>query len=54
MWLRHEACERGIAYEMMLETFRWDPAGNQSCPAKPGQQPEASFAWCAGNWHCEA
>ena len=27
------------------ETFRWDPAGKQSRPAKPGQQPEASLAW---------
>jgi hypothetical protein len=26
------------------ETFRWNPAGNQSRPAEPGQRPEASFA----------
>ena len=27
------------------ETFRWNPAGNQSRPTEPGQQPEASLAW---------
>ena len=26
------------------ETFHWNPAGNQSRPAEPGQQPEASHA----------
>jgi hypothetical protein len=26
------------------ENFRRNPAGNQSRPAEPGQQPEASFA----------
>src|SRR5262249_845109 len=28
----------------ILETFGRDPAGNQSCPVEPGQQPEASLA----------
>lgn len=27
------------------ETSRWNPAGIQSCPLKPGQQAEASLAW---------
>jgi DDE superfamily endonuclease len=36
------------------ETFRRNPAGNQSRPAEPGQQPEASLAWGTGNRHCEA
>ena len=27
------------------ETSRWNPAGSQSCPSKPGQQAEASLAW---------
>ena len=36
------------------ETFRWNPAGNQSRPAEPGQQPEASLAWWRGDPPCEA
>jgi len=30
--------------EVQTETFRRDPAGNQSRPAKPGKQLEASLA----------
>ena len=37
-----------------LETFRWNPAGNQARPEELGQQPEASLAWCRGNPACEA
>jgi len=39
-----EAWERGMS---RTETFRRDPAGNQSCLAKTGHQPEASLA---GYW----
>ena len=28
-----------------LKPFRWNPAGNQSRPVEPDQQPEASLAW---------
>jgi hypothetical protein len=42
--LRHEARERRIISQ--CETFQRNPAGNQSRPAEPGQQPEASLAWC--------
>lgn len=31
--------------KMLPETSRWNPAGIQSCPLKPGQQAEASLAW---------
>ena len=31
------------------ETFHRNPAGNQSRPAEPGQQPEASLAWWTGD-----
>jgi hypothetical protein len=37
-----------------LETFRWNPAGNQARPEELGQQPEASLAWCRGDPACEA
>ena len=37
-----------------LETFRWNPAGNQSRPAEPDQQPEASLAWWVGDHPYEA
>ena len=37
-----------------LETFRWNPAGNQSRPVEPDQQPEASLAWWVGDHPCEA
>ena len=37
-----------------LKPFRWNPAGNQSCPVKPDQQPEASLAWWVGDHPCEA
>ena len=40
--------------EAKAETFRRDPAGSQPRPAEPGQQPEASLAWCPGNRHREA
>ena len=41
--LRQEARERRIISK--CETFHRNPAGNQSRPAEPGQQPEASLAW---------
>src|SRR3954470_10368200 len=50
--LRQEARERRIISK--CETFRRNPAGNQSRPAEPGQQPEASLAWWAGNLPCGA
>ena len=37
-----------------IETFHRNPAGNQSRPVEPGQQPEASLAWRAGDHPCEA
>ena len=40
--------------EAKAETFHRNPAGNQSRPAEPGQQPEASLAWWRGDPHCEA
>ena len=36
------------------ETFRWDPAGNQSRLVELGQQPEASLAWWRSDPFCEA
>ena len=44
----------GKEESLKLETFRRNPAGNQSRPAEPGQQPEASLAWWAGDRPCEA
>jgi hypothetical protein len=41
--LRQEARERRIISK--CETFRRNPAGNQSRPAELDQQPEASLAW---------
>ena len=41
--LREEARERRIVGS--LKPFRWNPAGNQSRPVEPDQQPEASLAW---------
>jgi hypothetical protein len=41
--LRQEA--RGRRIISKCETFHWNPAGNQSRPAEPGQQPAASLAW---------
>ena len=41
--LRQEARERRIISK--CETFHRNPAGSQSRPAEPGQQPEASLAW---------
>ena len=41
--LRREARERRIISK--CETFHRNPAGSQSRPAEPGQQPEASLAW---------
>ena len=37
-----------------LKPFRWNPAGNQSRPVEPDQQPEASLAWWVGDRPCEA
>src|SRR5271157_1045068 len=37
-----------------LKPFRWNPAGNQSRPVEPDQQPEASLAWRVGDHPCEA
>ena len=37
-----------------LKPFRWNPAGNQSRPVEPDQQPEASLAWWVGDHPCEA
>lgn len=51
-WLRQEARERRTAYR--LETFRRNPAGNQSRPVEPGQQPETSLAWGRVTCTCEA
>jgi hypothetical protein len=35
----------GKENHLKCETFHRNPAGNQSRPAEPGQQPEASLAW---------
>src|SRR5208337_1953408 len=40
--------------EDSLKPFRWNPAGNQSRPVEPDQQPEASLAWWVGDHPCEA
>ena len=37
-----------------LKPFRWNPAGNQSRPVEPDQQPEASLAWWVGDHPYEA
>jgi hypothetical protein len=39
----------GKGGRLSSETFRNNPAGNQSRPVAPGQRPEASFASGAGN-----
>jgi hypothetical protein len=39
---------------LALETFRGNSAGKQPRPAEPGQRPEASLAWWAGDRPCEA
>ena len=44
---RKKARERGIVGS--LKPFRWNPAGNQSRPVEPDQQPEASLAWWVGD-----
>jgi len=47
----------GEAWERRMrrtETFRWDPAGNQSRPERLASHPEASLAWRWSNPHCEA
>ena len=46
-WVRRMACES------VTETLRRNLAG-QSRPAKGGDQPEPSVAWCGGNPGCEA
>ena len=50
--LAQEAQERRIAAN--LKPFVGNPAGNQSRPVEPDQQPEASLAWWVGNCPCEA
>src|SRR6266853_6843115 len=35
----------GSDVSSITETFRWNPAGNQSRLVEPGPQPEASLAW---------
>ena len=47
-----KARERRIV--ISLKPFRWNPAGNQSRPVEPDQQPEASLAWWVGDHPCEA
>ena len=47
-----KARERGIVGS--LKPFRWNPAGNQSRPVEPDQQPEASLAWWVGDHPYEA
>src|SRR5208337_786781 len=49
---RQEARESRI--DGSLKPFRWNPAGNQSRPVEPDQQPEASLAWWVGDHPCEA
>ena len=49
---RKKARERRIVGS--LKPFTWNPAGNQSRPVEPDQQPEASLAWWVGNYPCEA
>jgi transposase len=49
--LRQEARGRR---RVRLETFLRNLAGNQSRPEGPGQPPEVSLAWRAGNRPCEA
>ena len=49
---RKKARERGIVGS--LKPFRWNPAGNQSRPVEPDQQPEASLAWWVGDHPYEA
>ena len=49
---REKARERRIVGN--LKPFRWNPAGNQSRPVEPDQQPEASLAWWVGDHPCEA
>jgi hypothetical protein len=44
----------GEENSFMLETFRRNPAGNQSRPVELDQQPEASLAWWVGDHPCEA
>jgi hypothetical protein len=38
-WERRKRCN-----EYIMETFRWNPVGNQSHPVEPGLQPAASLA----------
>ena len=49
---RQETRERRIV--TTVKPFRWNPAGNQSRPVEPDQQPEASLAWWVGDHPCEA
>ena len=51
---RHRARSSGEEDSRSLKPFRWNPAGNQSRPVEPDQQPEASLAWRVGDHPCEA
>src|SRR6266581_3222346 len=48
-WERRKRCN-----DYTLETFHWNPVGNQSHPVKPSQQPEASLASGLRKDHDEA
>ena len=50
--LREKARERRIIAK--CETFQRNPAGNQSRPAEPGQQPGSESCVGVGDRHCEA
>ena len=51
---RHRTRSSGEEDSRSLKPFRWNPAGNQSRPVEPDQQPEASLAWWVGDHPCEA
>ena len=51
---RHRARSSGEEDSQSLKPIRWNPAGNQSRPVEPDQQPEASLAWWVGDHPCEA
>jgi hypothetical protein len=54
--LRHAKPEEGgnDVVEDSMETFRWNPAGNQARPVASGRRPEASLAWWWSDPSCEA
>lgn len=43
--VRQESLVKEEVVSIATETLEWDPAGNQSCPAKAGHQSEASLTW---------